>query len=147
MPKESNLVRKTTAANTDLVRMVVDSMSVDVSVSDFASIISSSLSSIVSGVTMIARTSTGSISLAYNVELCSGTITRTLPSPATAFNAATSKSITITVVNTGSSGTVTVNPYDSESIFDGGAQTSIALSAGSKATFATDGSNWYVIGS
>lgn len=127
--------------------MVVDSMSVDVSVSDFASIISSSLSSIVSGVTMVARTSTGSISLAYNVELCSGTITRTLPSPATAFNATTSKSITITVVNTGSSGTVTVNPYDSESIFDGGAQTSIELSAGSKATFATDGSNWYVIGS
>lgn len=147
MPKESNLTRKTSAATTDLVRMVVDGQSVDVTLANFASSISSSLSSLVSGVTMVARTTTGAMSLAYNVELCSGTITRTLPAPGTAYTASTGKSIVITVVNTGSSGTVTVNPHDSESIYDGGAQSNVTLAAGVKATFASDGSNWYVIGS
>lgn len=147
MPKESNLTRKTSAATTDLVRMVVGGQSVDVTLANFASSISSSLSSLVSGLTIKARTSTGNVSTAYNVELCSGTITRTLPNPSTAYNATTEKSTPITIVNTGSSGTVTVNPYDSESIYDGGAQSSISLSAGSQATVVSDGTNWYVIGS
>lgn len=147
MPKESNLTIKTTSGISDYVRKVQDGMSIRMSDADFATAISSSLSSIVSGVTLIARTTTGSVSLSYNVELCSGTITRTLPSPATAYTASTGKSVVITIVNTTSSGTVTVNPYDSESIYDGGAQTSISLAAGVKATFASDGSNWYVIGS
>lgn len=147
MPKESNLTRKTTAAATDFVRMVVDGQSVDVSLANFAAAISSSLSSLIDGVTIKARTSTGAISTAYNVELCSGTITRTLPNPSLMYDSSTEKATPITIVNTGSSGTVTVSPYDSESIYDGGAQSSLSLSAGTQATLISDGTNYYVIGS
>lgn len=147
MAKETNLPIKSSFSNTtDYVRMTVGGISSVVTPTTLASGITSALSSLSSAVKVRETSTSGAIAITDNVVLANtGGTSYSLPNPSTAYDSSAQKSSVFTIVHSGSSGSVTITPYSSESIYDGGAQSSIVLGAGSALAVVTNGVNYFRI--
>ena len=153
MPKEANSTIATTMNSvTDYIRIIKDGMSQRMSPTNFATVISSALSSIV-GTEKVREVSSGQSFLSTDntllVDSSGGNVQINLPNPSSVWNATDSKSNSIRIVQKVSGGnTVTIAQYDSEDIYvNGAAATSVALTGGSAATLVTDGTDFIVVGS
>ena len=149
--KESDLSTVAQMADSDMVRILVGGVPAKMSLTNLAAELDPVLAA--STNTSVIRTVTGNAALtsADNtlfVDSTSGNLAVTMPQPSTAFDSGTSVSSKFTVVQkVHASNTVTVNPFASESFYDGSAQSSIVLSSGASATFETDGTDWVVVSS
>lgn len=149
--KESDLSKVAQMADSDLVRVLIGGVPALMSLTNFAAELDPILAA--STNTSVIRTVTANAALtdADNtlfVDSTSGNLAVTMPQPTTVFNTSTSVSSKFTVVQkVHNSNTVTINPFASESFYDGSAQSSIILSSGASATFETDGTDWVVVSS
>ena len=149
--KESNLDTVAQMADSDLVRVLIGGVPAKMSLTNLAAELDPILAA--STNTSVIRSVTGNAALtsADNtlfVDSTSGNLAVTMPQPSTVFNASTSVSSKFTVVQkVHNSNSVTINPFASESFYDGAAQSSIVLTSGAAATFETDGTDWVVTSS
>jgi hypothetical protein len=138
-------------ADSDLVRVLIGGVPAKMSLTNLAAELDPILAATTN--TSVIRSVTGNAALtsADNtllVDSTSGNLAVTMPQPSTVFNSSTSVSSKFTVAQKVAGGnTVTINPFASESFYEGSAQSSIVLSSGASATFETDGTDWVVVSS
>jgi tRNA-binding EMAP/Myf-like protein len=140
---EDGLPLKTSLAATDGIRTIVGGISSQMRPSALAGQLEAYLTN--SGTAKLRSiTSSGSILSTDAVVLVTNGATVSLPNPSVAYDSTNSRTNIIYVLNADTSGTVTVNPYNSEDIYSSGAaQTSLSLAAGAGSILATNGTSWY----
>lgn len=146
---ETNLLRKSTFASSDPIRMVVGGESVNVLPQNFATALETYLSSGVKAKKVRTASATGAINATDNVVLTEGTITLTMPDPSLLYDTSNTTSVEITVAQK-TSGTVTISPFGSAQFRDGSGgspYSSWSLTGGSSVSFVTDGTDYVVTSS
>lgn len=147
--KESDLSLVAQMADSDVVRVLVGDVPARMSLTNFAAEVASINSA--STKEVIVRTVSGNTALSdadnvLLVDCTSGNLAVSMPNPVTSFDATTNLSASFTVSQKiHNSNTLTINPFGSESFYDGAAQSSIILSSGASVSLVTDGTDWTIV--
>ncbi len=138
--QENTLPIKSTMASTDYIRTVNGGISSRMLPADVGAQIASEVNNSINRAKYRFITGADAILSTDNVVACTGTFTVTMPSPALAYDSTTNISNVITIASKGTS-TITINPFSSESFWDGSENASYNIS-GASVTFVTDGIDW-----
>jgi hypothetical protein len=138
--------------STDYIRMVIGSVSSRVTPINFVNGIIDLISAGVAKSKIRTIVTNSAITIEDNTVLCdctSGNISTPLPSASSMYDATSTKSITLKIVQQIDAGnTVTISPAGAESIYDSGsAQTSIGLVSGASVSIESNGVDYIVVGS